>query len=140
MPTDRGFEELAHTADWALRVWAPDPARLFAEAARGMYALAGVRPATGPVTRRIFETSGPDLESLLVAFLSELVFAVEQERLAFTRLQVETFARSDSWALKSEMEGMTIVSIDKAIKAVTYHNLHISKSARGYEVEIVFDV
>jgi SHS2 domain-containing protein len=140
MPNDRGFEELAHTADWALRVWAPDLAGLFAEAAGGMYALSGARPAEGPVTRRTFETSAPDPESLLVAFLSELVYAAELEKLAFTRLQVEVFESSQEWALKAEMEGTALLSVNKTIKAVTYHNLQIRKSTQGYEVEIVFDV
>ncbi len=140
MPAIQGFEELAHTADWAMRVWAPDQASLFAEAARGMYALSGARTAAGPGTGRVFETSAPDPESLLVAFLSELVYAAEQEKLAFTRLHVDTFERSDGWALKADMTGTALLCVDKAIKAVTYHNLQIRKSTRGVEVEIVFDV
>jgi SHS2 domain-containing protein len=42
--------------------------------------------------------------------------------------------------LKVEMEGAQIVSTDKAIKAVTYHNLKIERTKRGFEVTIVFDV
>jgi len=30
-----GFEEIRHTADWALRVWAPDLSTLFTQAAQG---------------------------------------------------------------------------------------------------------
>jgi SHS2 domain-containing protein len=36
--------------------------------------------------------------------------------------------------------GAPILSMDKAIKAVTFHNLQIQKTRRGVEVEIVFDV
>jgi len=42
--------------------------------------------------------------------------------------------------LKVEMSGAPILSLTKAIKAVTYHNLQVRPTARGYEVEIVFDV
>jgi len=135
-----GFEEIAHTADWALRVWADDLERLFAEAAQGMNALSGARLARGPRTRRTLSLSAPDAESLLVAFLSELVYAAEQEQLAFTSFQVRTLERSDGWTLEAEMEGAPILSINKSIKAVTYHNLQTRQTARGYEVEIVFDV
>ncbi len=130
------YEELPHTADWCLRVWAADLAGLFTESAIGMNALAGVRLAEGPRARRTFETIAPDPESLLVTFLSELVYVAEQERLAFDRFE----AKVKSQVLKVEMEGAPIISIDKAIKAVTYHNLQIRQTGRGYEVEIVFDV
>jgi len=38
------------------------------------------------------------------------------------------------------MDGAPLLSATKIIKAVTYHNLRIRPTARGYEVEIVFDV
>jgi SHS2 domain-containing protein len=122
------YEELQHTADWCLRVWANDLPSLFVEAARGMNALSGAIPALSAV------------EGLLVAFLSELVYAAEQERLTFTSFHVETFEREDGWELKVEMDGAPLASINKTIKAVTYHNLQIRQTARGVEVEIVFDV
>lgn len=134
------FEELPHTADWAVRVWAEDLPGLFAEAARGMYALAGARPAAGPAARRTLNLSAPDAESLLVAFLSELVYAAEQERLTFTRFHVEISERADEWELQVEMDGAPLAAVNKMIKAVTYHNLQIRQTARGYEVEVVFDV
>ena len=130
------FEELPHTADWSLRVWAKSLPALFAEAARGMYALSGANKAEGPKVKRTFEAEAPDAESLLVAFLSELVYAVEQEHLIFDEFDVQV----EGIKLKVEMSGAPILSLTKAIKAATYHNLQIQQTARGYEVEIVFDV
>ncbi len=136
------YQELPHTADWALHVWAPDLAGLFAEAARGMNALTGAEPGPGPRTSRTFEAVAADPEGLLVAFLSELVYAAEQDNLVFDQLNVtlEAAGSRAGWKLRVEMSGAAILSIGKAIKAVTYHNLKIRQSARGYEVEIVFDV
>ncbi len=65
-----GFEEIAHTADWALHVWADDLDGLFAEAARGMNALSGAKQAEGPQVKRSFAAQSADAEGLLVAFLS----------------------------------------------------------------------
>jgi len=137
-----GYEELTHTADWAVRVWAMDLAGLFAESARGMNALMGARLAEGPRRNRIFEAEGPDTESLLVAFLSELVYCAEHERAGFDRFDVQIYKCGDAQALsiEIEMEGAPLVSVNKTIKAVTYHGLKIQQTARGYEVEIVFDV
>ncbi|MDP2989694.1 MAG: archease [Kiritimatiellota bacterium] len=64
------FEELFHTADWSLRVWAADMAGLFVDTAGGMNALAGTKLAEKPRVKRTFTASAPDAESLLVAFLS----------------------------------------------------------------------
>ena len=132
-----GFEEIAHTADWAVRVWAQDLPSLFAEAGRAMNALAGTVTVHGPRRKQTFETDGPDLESLLVAFLSELVYYQERDHgLAFDRFDI----RLEDQHISANMEGASIVSVDKAIKAVTYHNLKIEEASQGYEVVIVFDV
>jgi len=130
------FEEIQHTADWALRVRAADLPGLFVEAARGMNALTGVQLAEGPRAQRTFEAAAPDAEGLLVSFLSELVYMAEQERLAFDRFEIKV----EGQTLRVELEGAPIVSMNKTIKAVTYHNLQIRQSGRGFEVEIVFDV
>ena len=131
-----GFEEISHTADWSVRVWANTLQSLFAESARAMNMLAGVETASNPRAKRVFESEGPDTESLLVAFLSELIYFQEQENQAF-----DTFVfQINGKKISANMEGAEILSVDKAIKAVTYHNLNIERTARGLEVTLVFDV
>ena len=131
-----GFEEISHTADWSAHVWAQDLPSLFDECARAMNALSGTRIGAGPRIQQTFEAEAPDPESLLVAFLSELVYYQEQENLAFDRFEVQV----ESGRLNVEMEGGQIASMDKAIKAVTYHNLKIQETDLGCETTIVFDV
>ncbi len=130
------FEEIQHTADWALRIWAGSLPELFAEAARGMNAISGTQPAPGPSVRRTLETRAPDAESLLVAFLSELVYAAEQDHLVFNAFEIELQENK----LKVSMVGVPLLSLNKPIKAVTYHNLLICKTNEGFQVEMVFDV
>jgi SHS2 domain-containing protein len=131
-----GFEELPHTADCALRVWAPDLAGLFGEAALGLNSLAGAAIGGGPrVTREILLRSG-DTESLLVAFLAELICIQEQEHLGFDRFKL--LISNDG--VSGEMEGSRLSSLMRPVKAVTFHNLKIRTTARGRETEIVFDV
>ena len=152
-----GFEEISHTADWSVRVWAQDLPSLFAESARAMNSLSGTVTGKVPRVKRMFANEAPDAESLLVAFLSELVYYQEQENLAFDKFKLEvtklalplnfasgtivsSAAVSKGKKLKVEMEGGPIASVDKAIKAVTYHNLKIEKTNEGFETTIVFDV
>ena len=142
-----GFEEISHTADWSVRVWAQNLPSLFAEAARAMNSLSGTRIGNGLRVKRTFESESPDVESLLVAFLSELVYCQEHENLAFDEFKFEVkklalnrAVVSKGEELKVEMEGAQISSVDKAIKAVTYHNLQIKETELGFETTIVFDV
>lgn len=130
------FEELQHTADWALRVWAADLPALFVEAALGMNAMSGVQPVPGVQLKRAFAADAPDIESLLVLFLSELVYAAEQEHLVFDAFEIELQGSE----LKVNMSGAPILTLNKSIKAVTYHNLQVRQIETGLEVEIVFDV
>jgi SHS2 domain-containing protein len=131
------FREIEHTADWALQVWAPTLEALFVDAAVGMYALAGVRPWAAASERRRIAVSAEDTESLLVAWLQELLYFTESEGLTFSFFQMETLTPT---TLRAEAHGAVAQRLDKVIKAVTYHNLKIEETKRGYEVTIVFDV
>nr|BAL44359.1 hypothetical conserved protein [uncultured bacterium]BAL56557.1 hypothetical conserved protein [uncultured Chloroflexota bacterium] len=140
-----GYREIPHTADWALHVWGRDLPELFAEAARGMYALAGAQAdeATAPrqasEAARKLEVQAPDAESLLVAFLSELLYVQEQEQLLFEEFEIE-ITPGEIWRLSMQARPQPLRNLVKAIKAVTFHNLAIRRSEDGVETEIVFDV
>jgi SHS2 domain-containing protein len=130
------FEEIQHTADWSIRVWAEDMPTLFSEAALGLLAISGIILAESPVIRKEIRLHSPDPESQLVAFLSELNYFAEQENLAFDKIKVEI--KGDQ--LVATLAGAPIKEIIKYIKAVTFHNLKVTESISGVEAEIVFDV
>lgn len=135
-PLDRGFEEIAHTADWALRVWAPDLPELFAQAAQGMYALMQVRLEPAPRLERALEIEGADAESLLVSFLSDLLYYGEHEGVGFDTFDIQV----DGTRLRAVAGGAPIAQQNKEIKAVTFHNLAVYASEAGVSTIIVFDV
>ena len=101
-----------------------------------MYALSGVQVSQPWETERSLQLAAIDLESLLVAFLSELVFYGEAYRLAFPAIDIQ-IAGSE---LDARLAGGKIFAQAKEIKAVTYHNLVISQVDHQYQVTIVFDV
>ncbi len=133
---ESGFNEITHTADWALNVWAPNLPVLFARSAEGMYWLMETRLQAGPRIERVVELDGGDTESLLVAFLNELLYLCESEGLGFDQFEitlVENHLRAAVW-------GAPIALQKKEIKAVTYHNLAVHYTGKLYTVTIVFDV
>lgn len=131
-----GYEEVQHTADWALRIWAPDLAALFEQAARGMFDLSGIRLQEGHREKRSLKVESTDAEGLLVNFLGDLLHILDQDGLAFDQFDL---AVSET-ALIANLEGAPVAERKKEIKAVTYHNLSIQKNSQGLQAEIVFDV
>ena len=131
-----GYREIEHTADIEMHVWAPDLVALLKQAAEGMYALSGTKIAGEPRQTRTFEISFWDRETLLVDFLSELLFYGEDENVGFHEYQLEI----NEDELKVQAEGAGIERQKREIKAVTYHNLEIRETERGLETNIVFDI
>jgi len=131
-----GHRELEHTADWELEVWGPDLPALIGEAVRGMYGLMEVEISEESRCHRRLEFFADDREQLLVSFLGELLFLAEAENLAFDGFLLEV----DGTSLVARLEGGSILSRSKEIKAVTYHRLEISETERGLETRIIFDV
>lgn len=131
-----GYREIEHTADWALEVWGSDRESLFRQAALGMYHLSGTRLEEAPRETKVIELEADDSESLLVSFLTELLFLGEQEGIGFDSFDLDFRENS----LRATVKGSLISSQDKEIKAVTYHHINIQEGIRGFEVTIVFDV
>ena len=137
-----GFVEREHTADWELEAWADDLTGLLVQAARGMYALSGARLEPGAVEIRSFSIRAADPEGLLVRFLNELLYHAQQSNLGFTQFTL-TLNQSEAvgpMELQVTLEGHRLISVDKEIKAVTYHNLAVRQEAGELHVSVVFDV
>jgi SHS2 domain-containing protein len=137
MQPEFGFREHAHTADWELEVWAPDLPALLEQAARGMYALSGLHLQIGSPQVSSIAIHAADAESLLVRFLTELLWIEQEQHLGFDNFSIQV---EDNYDLRAEMHGSAILSLDKEIKAVTYHNLAVQTTSQGLRVNIVFDV
>ena len=139
-PTDPApspaYEEVAHTADRALRIRGRDWPELFANAARGMTAIMSPDPPPATTAREI-TLEALDVEGLLVAWLSELAFWAESEALLFTEFEV---LRLTGETLTAVVRGGPAMRLEHHIKAVTFHNLSITPEPGGWVTTVVFDV
>ncbi len=133
---ESGYTELDHTADWAVRVWAPDLSRFFAQAAQAIYALTGTELQGSERIEVPLQLDAPDTESLLVAFLNELLYLGEEQGLGFDRFEL----RVEKTGLQGWLHGAPVALQRKEIKAVTYHGLEIRADKHGVEATIIFDV
>jgi SHS2 domain-containing protein len=132
------FEEIEHTADWALRIRGRDLAGLLANAARGMSSLLVEDPAALPdEVEEQLDIQGVDAESLLVNWLNELAYWAEMEGVVFKSFDLKEVT---STSLRAVVRGGPAPELKKHIKAVTYHALEIVETRAGLEATVVFDV
>jgi SHS2 domain-containing protein len=132
------FEEIEHTADWALRIRGPDLAGLFVNAARGMSSLLVQELAALPFEiEKHLELEADDAESLLVNWLSELAYWAEAEGVVFGEFELHHVSPTQ---LQATVRGSQVSDLQKHIKAVTYHDLEMVETDEGLEVTVVFDV
>ena len=132
------FEELEHTADRALRVWAGDLPSLFVEAARGMFSL--VADLAGDATPRGWDPidlEAIDHESLLVEWLNELLFLAEDADRLFVAFRIDHLTHTQLRAQAGWVPGHPTRAY---IKAATYHNLQIVATDDYLLVELTFDM
>lgn len=135
--TQKGFEEIEHTADVALLVWGRDLRELFVNAARGMASLLADPDTVEPTTEVRLELTAHDAETLLVTWLGELLFYNETEGLVFTEFDLERVTPTE---LEGVARGGVPGETRRHIKAVTFHQMDIRPTDRGLETTIVFDV
>jgi SHS2 domain-containing protein len=135
-PPEAGYQEIDHTADWELEAWGLDLPSMLEQAAQGMAALAGVRLESAPRSKREIEIEAADPESLVVSFLSEILYFWEEESMGFDQYQLSL----QDMHLTALLECLPISSIDKEIKAVTWHKLQVQFTEGQVKVRVVFDV
>jgi SHS2 domain-containing protein len=134
----RRFEEVEHTADRALHICGRDLPELFANAASGMNSLMMSTDSGGPGSvAKTIVLEAMDAESLLVAWLSELAFWAETASLVFSRFE---FGELSPTRLRAVIRGDPVPTLDKHVKAVTFHNLAVRRTPEGLSVTVVFDV
>lgn len=144
-PAAPRFEELPHTADWAVRVFGATRAELFANAGVAMFTLQGAAESSGPTSQHRIEVEAADEEALLVAWLSRLLWLSETENIAFQRFWIDQIAVDESGSL--HLQALACGRQGRGelahIKAVTYHDLVMipppSGSAEPWQARVLFD-
>ena len=132
----KGFEEIEHTADLALRFYGRDVKELFVNAAYGMFALMA-EPSKETTCEREVSLEATDYEGLLVDWLNELIYLHEVEGETYYQFAIETLSPTK---LEAHVSGGPTKRKTKAIKAATFHELAIEETANGLVATIVFDV
>ncbi len=133
------FEIVETTADVGIRVVATSIEEFFNDAAKGMFAVMFDTEIEGWPASHEIALESPDIESLLVDWLSELFYLFERKKFIF---RSAGFLELDKNALRCKALGTNYSGsiIGTEIKAVTHHLLDIGMSEDRYETTIIFDL
>jgi len=133
------FEILEHKADLKIRVFGKTKEELFENAMIGMFESAKYESTKQPITKQITtKIKSVDLPSLLVDFLSEVLYLVETEKLVFEKAEFKKFTENEIEAI---LFGRPLKRMGVHIKGVTYHDLDIHREKNGtWQATILFDI
>ena len=140
MPVVKDFELIEHTADVGIMAYGADIREAFINTARGMFSLIVEPGSIKEVEHRDIEVTAPDVESLLVTWLNELIYLFDAETMLFSRFDITEFgdARLKARAY-GEPVNETRHKLITGIKAATYHMVEVDRS-QGSRVRVLFDI
>jgi SHS2 domain-containing protein len=133
------FEELSHTADVRIRVRAPTLDVLFADAFAALMETIFGKDRKGGC-RKDLHIEAADTETLLMDFLSEVLFVCEVEGRVFSSASVTIDGKSLAAVLDGEPFDRVRHSEGTEVKGISYSGLAVTRDENGYMLDILFDV
>ncbi len=137
---EKEFEIVNHTADVGIRAYGADMKEAFANAARALFSLITELDDVEEAVHKDIELTAPDQESLLVAWLNELIYLFDAENIIFKRFDIVQLSNTH---LKARSYGHKVDSsrhkLKMGVKAATYHMLKVDKD-NGCKVQVLFDI
>lgn len=135
------YEFIEHTADVGVRAYGPDLPALFQHAALGMMAIMTDPGRVEPRLSKEIGLEAEDRETLLVEWLSEIIFLIETENLLFSRFDVSFSSDTKLTAIVAgEPLDTEKHDLKTQVKAVTLHNLAVKKTGSSWVAQVIFDV
>jgi SHS2 domain-containing protein len=137
------FESFDHTGDIGLTIRASSLEALFMEAATAlMETIVDVGNVRATIAEPV-DVVAPQLDLLLVEWLSELLYRFEARGLLAARTDVGIDVSAQGCRLNGTLHGETLDprhQVKVLVKAVTYHALSVQHTAAGWEARVVLDV
>jgi len=123
------YEILEHKADLKIKAFGKDKKELFSNAMIGMFESAKYE-SQGKEIKREIKVSSIDLPSLLVDFLSEILYLSEVNQEVYQKIQFRKFTDKN---INGILIGKKLKRIGVVIKGVTYHDLDIHQKPERSE-------
>jgi len=140
-PDSPDYLLLDHTADMGMEITAPDPVDLFTKAGRALvHIMLGDILSKGQETMNISLT-GEDLSDLMVRWLTEILYLFAGEYLVITDINIDNLSSATLNA------SLAVTPFDpsrhevlREIKAVTYHQIEVTRQCGIWKARVIFDL
>ena len=135
------FRILEHTADVGFEAFGSTREDVFANAARALISLIVELDAIDPREEVAVRVHGPDPASLLVNWLSELLFLHDAEGWLFRDFEIRSLRDNSLSALaRGEKFQRSRHQAKLLVKAITYHQLALEKTPQGWRAQVYVDI
>jgi SHS2 domain-containing protein len=136
---------LDHTADVGFEIRAPALEALFDEARRALLMTVFERPPKKGNQEHSVRLKAPDLESLLVRWINELVFLIQGDGLVPVRADIRIRETGEEgYALEALLAGAPLdlegYGWQGEIKSATFHGLDVTHASEGWRAQVILDV
>lgn len=135
------YSILEHPSDLGIEARGKTLSEAFEEAAVGLISIIVDLDTVGAINDRTLTVDAEDAESLLVRWLSELLYLYDGEGFLTREVDIQQFSRTRLQAnLRGDtyVEGKHFTRLD--VKAVTYHQLQIQEVPGGWCVRVYLDI
>ena len=133
------YQILEHKADLKIKVFGKTKEELFENAMVGMLKAAKYQKKLKSQNSKVkIKIKSMDLPSLLVDFLSEILYLVETKKIVFEKIEFKKFKENEIEAI---LTGKPLKRMGVHIKGVTYHDLDIHQEKdKTWQATILFDI
>jgi len=132
------YKILEHKADLKIRAFGKTREELFQNILLGMSKSQKPEIKNGKKIKREIEIKSLDSLSLLVDFLSEILYSNQVNKEIYSDVNFTKFTDTE---LKAELLGQKVERFGEDIKAVTYHGLEMKQNEDGsWQVTVLFDI
>ena len=134
------FRFIDHTADVGILAQGETLAETFVQAALGLFSSMIDLNQVKELRRRQVDVTAPNVESLLVAWLTELIYIFDVDGLALNRFDVQemTPTRIKALCWGEELDEARH-RIGPGVKAATYHGLEVKKNGE-WRAQVFLDI
>jgi SHS2 domain-containing protein len=137
----RPFDVLEHPADIGFRAFGDDLPDLFGSAALALLSIAGDPSAAEPRQEFRIAVESGDRESLMVDWLSEVLYWFDGKRIAFREFAITGLTDCAIQAIgRGEPREPERHRAKLIVKAVTYHQLKIEQRDGLWVAEVYLDI
>jgi SHS2 domain-containing protein len=133
---------LDHTADVGFELRASSLEALFQEARRALLMVVFEHPPEEGEGVDAVRLSAPDRETLLVRWLNELVYLIQDA--GFVPVGAEIQLDDSGYALEARLTGAPLLLEEYGwqgeIKSATFHGLEVANHENGWHARVILDV